>query len=209
MSETSQSLKSIFKQEQQNRGNDIIDEAQRLVNLYRHAESFGEEFMAKLDDMLLAASPEVQTALSDILGGQVVRQYCLFLKDRKMPKEEEQVEENAKDVSKQEGYLPKPTAAAPMVAGESGIDAAALEVIFQNFLKAHQEELTELLKAQSETMSTLLKRFDQNTHEVASHQTDRLINALQQETGKQKKYSDIIESTAQTPVLVPDETEGF
>ena len=206
MSESSQSLKSIFKQEQQNRGNDVIDEAQRLVNLYRHAEAFGEEFMAKLDDMLLAASPEVQTALSDILGGQVVRQYCLFLKDKKMPKEEKQVEE---EVSEQKGYLPKPTAATPMSAGESGIDPAALEVIFQNFLKAHQEELAELLKAQSETMSTLLKKFDQNTHEVASHQTDRLINALQQETGKQKRYSDIIESTGQTPVLVPDETEGF
>ena len=206
MSEASQSLKSVFKQEQQNRGNAVIDEAQRLVNLYRHAESFGEEFMAKLDDMLLTASPEVQTALSDILGGQVVRQYCLFLKDKKTPKEEKQTEEEAPE---QKGYLPEPTIAAPTLTGESGIDPAALEMIFQNFLKAHQEELAELLKAQSETMSTLLKRFDQNTHEVASHQTDRLINALQQETGKQKKYSDIIESTGQTPVLVPDETEGF
>ena len=81
--------------------------------------------------------------------------------------------------------------------------------LFKNFLKSHQSELEELLKAQSETIATLLKRLDQNTYEVASHQTDRLIDALQQEVGKQKKYSDIIESTGQTPVLVPDEMEGF
>ena len=205
MSEENKSFKELFKQEQQNRGNAVIDEAQRLVNLYRHAESFGEEFMPELDKMLLAASPEVQTALSDILGGQVVRQYCMFLKDKKSSNHEEEQPDQEKEVVPK-GYLPEPTATLTG-AGGSGMDTAAFEVLFQNFLKAHQEELTQLMKTQSETMSTLLKRFDQNTHEVASHQTDRLINALQQEVGKQKSYSDIIESTGQTPVLVPDETE--
>ena len=203
MSEQNKSFKEIFKQEQQNRSNDVVDEAQRLVNLYRHAEAFGEEFMTELDEMLLTTSPEVQTALSGILGGQVVRQYCLFLKDKKMPQETKQVEQKTEAVPK--GYLPDPTTV--LTSGGAGFDSSAFEMLFQNFLKAHQEELTQLLKTQSETMSTLMKRFDQNTHEVASHQTDRLINALQQEVGKQKKYSDIIESSGQTPVLVPDETE--
>ena len=84
-----------------------------------------------------------------------------------------------------------------------------IEALLKGFLTVHQQELNELIKAQSETLDTVLKRIDQNTHEVASHQTDRLINAIQKETGKQKKYADVIESGTQKPVLVPDETEGF
>jgi len=195
MSELNKSFKDIFKQEQKNRGDEVIEEAQRLVNLYRHAEAFGEEFMAKLDEMLLDASPEVQTALSNILGGQVVRQYCLFLKDKKRPKEKQSDEKE--EVLQQKGYLPKPTATESAPAGGSNTDSAALEMF------------AELLKSQSETTSALLKRFDQHTHEMTPHQTEQLINALKQESGKQKSYSDIIESTGQTPVLVPDEMEGF
>ena len=207
MSVQKQSLKSAFIKEQQNRTDNVVEEAQRLVNLYNHAEAFGEDFMSNLDEMLLAASPEVQTALSNILGGQIVRQYCLFLKEKTGQKEDEKVSEENEEI-KREGYLPKPDEEA-MAIGGSTVGSGDLDALFKNFLKAHQTELEQLLKAQSETISTLLKRFDQNTHEVASHQTDRLIDALQQEVGKQKSYSDIIESTGQTPVLVPDEMEGF
>ena len=207
MSVQKQSLKSTFIKEQQNRTDNVVEEAQRLVNLYHHAEAFGEDFMGKLDEMLLAASPEVQTALSNILGGQIVRQYCLFLKEKTEQKENKKVNEENEEI-KREGYLPKPDEELTAVSGSS-IGSGDLDALFKNFLKAHQTELEQLLKAQSETISTLLKRFDQNTHEVASHQTDRLIDALQQEVGKQKSYSDIIESTGQTPVLVPDEMEGF
>ena len=212
MTDEKTSFRKAFIQEQQNHVDDVAEEAQRLVNLYRHADAFGDDFMPKVDEMLLAASPEVLTAMSNILGGQVVRRYCSYLKEKTMP-EEQRIEKTEKiEKPVQKGYLPDPEKeilSFPTTGAGSGIDAGVLDILFKKFLEAHQEELSQLLKEQTETMSNLLQRFDKNTHEMASHQTDRLIDALQQEAGKQKQYADVIESTAQTPVLVPDEMEGF
>ena len=202
MEKRTQSYRSAFIEEQKTHVDTVLEEAQRLVNLYRHADSFGEDFKVQLDQMLLSAPLEVQTALSDILGGQIVRQYCTYLKERTMPKDVP--EQKAEKPVQQQGYLPSPE---ETVAPQGNTENVA--EVLKEFLAAHQQELNKLLKAQSENLNTILGRVNQNTHEMALHQTDRLINAIQQETGKQKKYADVIEAGPQTPVLVPDETEGF
>ena len=214
MNSQNQSLKNTFIQEQENKTDVVMEEAQRFVNLFRHSDAFGEEFMTTLDKELLAISPEVEVALSHIQGGEVVRKYCAFLKDKNKIQTETTDSENTNDnplIS--EGYLPSPeydkkveTVNTPSMPERENADA--LENLFKTFLQAHKTELEQLLKTQSDTLTTLLQRMDQNTLNVATHQTDRLINAIQNE-GNQPKYSDIIETTNQTPVLVPDEMEGF
>ena len=199
---STQSFRSTFIEEQKIHTDTVIEEAQRLVNLYRHADSFGKDFMVRLDQMLLSAPAEVQTALSDILGGQIVRRYCTYLKERTMPKNDPNPEE--KQPLPQQGYLPDPNETSPSAQGT----ASDIESLLKSFLTAHKQELNDLLKAQSDHLETILGRFNQNAHEVATRQTDRLINTIQQEAG-QKKYADMIEASPQTPVLVPDETEGF
>ena len=210
METQNQSFRSAFIEEQRTHVDTVIEEAQRLVNLYRHADAFGEEFMPKLDQMLLSATPEVQTALSDILGGQVVRQYCTYLKEHTMPQQEQPTDSEDQSLKPQQGYLPTPDGdLGQYFDGGETSSTSGIESLLKQFLTAHQQELNEILKAQSENLTTVLGKIDQNTHEVASHQTDRLINVIQQEAGKQKKYADVIEAGPQSPVLVPDETEGF
>ena len=199
-----QSLRNTFIEEQKIHTDTVLEEAQRLVNLYRHADSFGQDFAEQLDQMILSASSEVQTALSDILGGKVVRQYCSYLKERTTPQNasDQNTEQNP---IPQQGYLPNPEESPTIPLQETGSN---VEALLESFLAVHKQELAELLKAQSDHLTTILGRFNQNAHEVAAHQTDRLINTIQQEAG-QKKYADVIEASPQTPVLVPDETEGF
>ena len=205
MEKQTKSYRSAFIEEQKTHVDTVLEEAQRLVNLYRHADSFGEDFKVQLDQMLLSAPMEVQTALSDILGGQVVRQYCAYLKERVAPEQPANQKSDEKKSVIQQGYLPSPEEANATIGGNAG----NVEGMLKEFFEAHQQALKELLKVQSENLTNILGRVNQNTHEMALNQTDRLINAIQQEKGKQKKYADVIEAGVQTPVLVPDETEGF
>ena len=201
-----QSLRSAFIEEQKTHTDTVIEEAQRLVNLYRHADAFGEDFMGRLDQMLLSASPEVQTALSDILGGQIVRKYCAYIKERLAPQMAVEDKPEEKVIPKR-GYLPEPDEVS--VGGSQGNAGGNIDALLDGFLSAHREELKELLKAQSDNLATILERLDKGGHEGVGRSTDRLVNTIQQETGNQKKYADVIEASVQTPVLVPDETEGF
>ena len=214
MNSQNQSLKNIFIQERENKTDVVLEEAQRLVNLYRHSESFGEDFIKTLDEQLLAIPPEVEVALSHIQGGEIVRKYCLFLKDRNKPQaEKDETGETDETIDVVEGYLPSPEFDKKIELNGVSSDikqnqSETLENLFQTFLQAHKTELEQLLKMQSDTLSGILQKMDQTTQSVATHQTDRLINAIQNENSQQK-YSDIIESTNQTPVLVPDDMEGF
>jgi len=214
----SSSLKAAFAREKENRVDKVMEEAQRLVNLYHHSDEFGNEFSAQLDDMLLTSSPEVQAAIQNILGGSDTQKYIDFLKNKKSEVNTDNTDPNAEaSATAQTGYLPSPAEDEPMPMTTSlsapdgnGVNMAVIEALFKNFACTHQTELEHLLQAQTETLSQVMQRLDKNTHEVANHQTNRLINAIKQEAEKQGEYSDVIDETSsQTPVLVPDEMEGF
>ena len=205
METQAQSFRSSFIEEQKTHVDTVIEEAQRLVNLYRHADAFGEEFMPKLDQMLLSATPEVQMALSDILGGQIVRRYCAYLKEKTAPQKAVEEDTTDKRLAPEQGYLPQPDDSLKVDALKDG----NIEALLKEFLTAHQQELSELLKVQSENLTAVLGKMDQNTHESGLNPTDHLMNTIRQESGQQRKYADVIEAGSQSPVLVPDETEGF
>lgn len=211
-----QSCREAFNLQQQQRVDVAMVEAQRLVNMYRHIDSFGPDFTAQLDALLLEMGPDVQMALSNIQGGGVVRRYYDFLKEQN-PTIATRIDNLEQKKVEQVGYLPPPEEDLPSSSGNSvgttvaagGVNLAQLEAILKNLVATHQTELNTVVKSQTEALANLMQRLDQNAHEMATHQTDRLINALQHETVKQTQYADIIEAPDQMPVLVPDDMEGF
>ena len=106
MSETKETFLSSFKKQRQTQVDEVAEYAQRLVNLYRHVNSFNGDFPQELDEMLLSLSPEVLGALTNFVGGSTVRQYYDYLKAKKNPKNTETDTQNQKD--EQTGYLPSP-----------------------------------------------------------------------------------------------------
>ena len=68
-----------FLKQRNNKTNEAMQEAQRLVNLYRVLNDFGADFVDQYNVMLKSASDEVQMALKALVGGQEVRQYLEFL----------------------------------------------------------------------------------------------------------------------------------
>lgn len=205
------SMRSAFIKKKEEQSDKVLIEAQRLVNLYRNINAFPEEFHTELDQTLLHTSSEVQSTLTRIVGGAEVRRYLDFLKENKVHSDLSTDTEEDNDPHPVIGYLPEPendinlsfVNEVPLTQNSTSID---MEKVIKNLTDSRQSELEKLLKAQTETLTQLLKQMDQNRQELAGHQTDRLINALHQDTQKRDKYSDIIETA---PVLVPDETEGF
>ncbi len=118
-------LDAFLKQRAKRQNNTVI-EARRLVNLYRHLSLFGTDYLEKYNAMLMAATPEVQMALSDIIGGTIVRQYLEFLKGRAKQFNGDDIisEEEAKDAYQyrhEESYLPSPDELTPFVfSGSTG-----------------------------------------------------------------------------------------
>ena len=211
------SLRKEFIQKKEDQSDKVLEEAQRLVNLYRHSQSFPPEFHEELDKQLAQTSFEVQAALPRIVGGDEIRNYIDFLK-MNISETSKASDETNEDTTQSSfnGYLPDPTDDIPLSSeklpsfSDSGMAAETsqnLRKLVEELTSAKQSELEKLIQIQTETLSKLLRQLDQNRQELAGHQTDRLINALNQKEVEKKKYSDIIE--AETPVFIPDETEGF
>lgn len=219
MTETDTSLISSFTRQRRAQGDDVLEQAQKLVNLYRCLSVLPKGFSQQLDEMLLAASPEVQTALSDIVGGSIVRQYLDYLKDKTNPHTDHQTEQKPEASVYPTGYLPTPDADIPIssdavaekhTTGTEKTNVAALENLFKSFLVSHQEEMEKILNAQTRTLVQLMQRLDQQAQHTAHEQTDRLADLIKEKTAKQ--YSDVIETAAGTPPAVPfvsDDGEGF
>lgn len=205
------SMRSAFIKKKEEQSDQVLIEAQRLVNLYRNINTFPAEFHTEVDQTLLHASSEVQTTLTRIVGGEEVRRYLDFLKENKTYSDMSTDTKEDDTLHPISGYLPDPeddiiysfSSGMPQPQISNTVD---IEKIIKNLTDSRQAELEKLLQVQTETLTNLLKQMDQSRQELAGHQTDRLINALHKDNQKQDKYSDIIEAS---PVLVPDETEGF
>jgi len=203
------SLTQDFRQAQE-QNDAIMEEAQRLVNLYRQVGVLGDAFSAELDQKLLNISPEVMTALGNIFGGQIVRQYCLYLREKSGLADSDKPKDSPE--MKQTGYLPTPDKDLPVFdlpatagqGGASGADLSALAGLFQSFLATHQTELEQILNKQTDTLTQLLQQFDRHTNAVA--------DAIKHESQQHNKYSEVIETAADAQPMTPfvsDDMEGF
>lgn len=166
MTETSIKKTSVleaFLKQREKRQNDTGIQAQKLVNLYRHLALFGDDFLATYNKMLLETSPEVQLALSDVMGGTVVRQYLDFLKTKQQKPEEEQGLEEKVSYVLEESYLPSPDTVQPyqtgaatvgIPVGDSGNSEAAL--------KSQSVFLEQALSKQTDFLGQALTQMQEN-----------------------------------------------
>ena len=94
-----------FLQQRNSKGNATMQEAQKLVNLYRLLSFLGENFVDEYNAMLLNVSDEVLMTLNAIVGGQEVRQYFDFLTQ---DKRKEEMSDESETLSQNKGWLPSP-----------------------------------------------------------------------------------------------------
>lgn len=170
-----------FLKQRDSKTNASMQEAQRLVNLYRVLSVFGADFVDQYNTMLLNATDDVQMALNALIGGQEVRQYLEFL-------HQEQNENNEDDSSDktgtQMGWLPPPEEE-ELPTGNKGTTNSDLA----SFMKAEEEKFAKMIAALREEQETAMK-----------HLSDQLSTTLQAQTTKKAPsegtslaYSEIIE----------------
>jgi len=172
-----------FLKKRNSKTNVAMQEAQRLVNLYRVLGTFGSDFVDEYNVMLLNSSDEVQMALNALVSGQEVRQYLEFL---------QQEENGGDDAEKKEkvlqtGWLPTPEeemAQAQPVAAERGVSNAE----WVAFMKEEEEKIAKVISSLREEQEMVLKNL-----------SDQLTSTLQIRPGGSPKaqapedYSEIIE----------------
>lgn len=158
-----------FLKQRAKRQNSAAVEAKRLVNLYRQLSLFGDDFLDTYNDMLLAATPEVQMALPDIVGGTVVRQYLEFLKGRSKQNDTDNdiSEEDAVDAYQYrhaESYLPTPDEVPPFSMNTPIYQAGGGETnsVDATVLTAQMTAFERALEQQNAFLTQALAQLQQN-----------------------------------------------
>lgn len=197
----SASTLSQFVAETQTKKDEVMVEAQRLINLYRQLSVLGDDFVPKFDAMLLSASPEVHLALSSLSSGDSVRTYLKFLQDKQggHVATDEQAEEES-ETQQIEGYLPSPDdvtpfsfaqPVAPVAVEGGGVSADVLTVTLKTLIDNQekrnalfQESLKEMkeIAAQKSTavgeggISFDLEQFQQGQRELLNQTVEKITS---------------------------------
>ena len=102
-------LLQAFKERKRTKDNLDVQEAKRLVNLYRSLHCFGPEFVEKYNQLLLNSTPGVRRLFGTFMGGQEVRDYFEFLQKNAHDSGQKLSGEAFDSGSQIKGYLPEPT----------------------------------------------------------------------------------------------------
>ena len=173
-----------FLKQRNNKTNEAMQEAQRLINLYRVLGAFGSDFVDQYNVMLLNASSEVQMALNALVGGQEVRQYLEFLQRE----ENGGSDDEKKEKIQQTGWLPSPEeelAASPVADPEKSIDNPDWLAL----MKAEEEKVAHLIASLKKEQEVALKNLsDQLSSTLKARQ-----GSVESKTQEPESYSEIIE----------------
>ena len=176
-----------FLQRRSNKTNVALQEAQKLVNLYRVLNEFGPNFVDQYNSMLLNSSDEVQMALKGLVAGEEVRQYLDYIKE----KVEKPESSNGKLAGSMQptGYLPSPEDEVVANVGTGSDGAFISRPEWQEFLQKQEE--------QWKTLVTELKEEQQRTLTQLADQLSVVQKAkpVAQSISQADSYSEIIEET--------------
>ncbi|MBQ4472325.1 MAG: hypothetical protein II942_03695 [Alphaproteobacteria bacterium] len=143
-----------FLAQRNSKTNVTLQEAQKLINLYRVLNVFGPDFMEEYNAKLLNISDEVNAALSALVGGLEVRQYIEFLKAQN------HVVESDEESGSKRGYLPDPTAD---IGGSAGGSVPTGDFVsradFEAFVNNQNEKLKALMDQLKAEQSAVLSRL--------------------------------------------------
>ena len=173
-----------FLKQRNSKTNVAMQEAQRLVNLYRVLNDFGSDFVDEYNVMLKNSSDEVQMALKALVGGQEVRQYLEFLESEE---NKEQNDNDSINPSQQVGWLPSPETEVVKSNASGGVSADA----WQAFVKQQDEKLaqiaSELRAEQTEALTRMMNQLS------SSLQAQKPATSVPPPKPVQSEYSEIIE----------------
>ncbi len=153
---------------------DMEQEAQRLVNLFRHLSVFGDDFIETFNHQLLSAPKEVIMLLPTIVGGSLVRQYAEYL-SRQMGLTTENREDTVLSQG-DDGYLPGPENDIPFVtAMAAGVTPAAVGTApTTDTIDAVQK----IIETQGQLFADTLEKITTQTRESAVQQTAEIARLL-------------------------------
>ena len=142
--------------------NDVLIEAQRLINLYRQLNVLGKDFVPIFDKMLLSSKPDVQLALSSLSSGDTVRQYLKFLQGRLNKNSDQEQQENNSISEDAASYLPSPDEVLPFQMTPSVVMAGSAEnegiSIQSDVLSAFVKSVSEVQQKSIEQQNAFLKQ---------------------------------------------------
>ena len=183
-------LKSFLKNKNA-KANVAMQQAQKMVNLYRSLDDLGDDFVDQFNAELLGLSENAELMLNALIGGNEVRQYLDYLRHTNTSDNDENQDESSISIQTQ-GYLPGPEQDI-----EEGSDSAYVSrVDFEKF-KAEQADLVrhlseQLLNHQAQALAEAIKQLYPNAdanqsgkpHQSGSPYTERYTSS---------EYSEIIE----------------
>ena len=177
-------LHSFLKQ-RNNKTSVAMQEAQRLVNLYRVLNEFGPDFVTQYNQMLLASSDEVQMSMKALVGGHEVRQYLEFLQSEGQKTEEDETVAAPQQV----GWLPSPEED-EKINDKDGLDHPS-GWDWDRFKQEQSEKMAqmmdELRREQNEALTRLMNQLS------SSLQVQKRSSESVPSPKLQTEYSEIIE----------------
>ena len=170
-----------FLKKRDSKTNASIQEAQRLINLYRILNVFGPDFVDQYNNMLLNASDEVQMALNALIAGQEVRQYLEFLRQDQTGGDGEVSSDKGVP---QTGWLPSPEEELPAKSekGESNPEWTA-------FMKAEEEKISKMIATLKEEQELAMKHLSDQLSSTLKTRSSQTVST----SGVPEDYSEIIE----------------
>lgn len=181
MAGTSKNLLEKFKAKQSEKDTALLQEARRLVNLYRSISCFGDDFVDQYNKMLLNVQPNIRRLLRNFMGGEEVESYLQFLEQNIHLSQNGSEHKNEMNTLQTKGYLPDPS-----MDERGGIQKGKITVS-----ESEWEEMKEQKKALLEQTQMLLKRLERLEQNISG--TKRPLNT----PSSYENYSEIIEESGE------------
>ena len=182
-----------FLDNKNTKANTALLQAQKMVNLYRALDDFGEEFVNQFNSELLEISENSELMLNALIGGNEVRQYLDYL--RHTNTSDKDVEQGDDQVVQPQGYLPGPEQDVDEK-GDPKSSNYVSQVDFEKF-KAEQADLMrqlseQLLTHQAQALAQAIKQLYPNL-ENSQQTKPRATGSPYTERYTSSEYSEIIE----------------
>ena len=184
MSEATQLLLQRFKAKKTEKDSTSLQEARRLVNVYRSLSCFGDAFIDKYNDMLLHVEPNVRRLFGTFMGGKEVEDYLEFLEENAHLSVSEKGQNKTVGVSQTKGYLPNPDSDDTATLKKDGTIA-----ITEQEWKEMKAQNAALAKKTQDLLNIVTKLEEKNGSQVS------VGRASMTKSSPFERYSEILEDT--------------
>jgi hypothetical protein len=182
-----------FLDNKNTKANTAMQQAQKMVNLYRSLDDFGEDFVDQFNKELLEISENAELMLNALIGGNEVRQYLDYLRHTNTVDNDAE-QGDASVIPPTQGYLPGPEQDGSDDEVKSSAYVSQLD--FEKF-KTEQADLMrqlseQLLTHQAQALAQAIKQLYPNSENLQQTKS-RATGTPYTERYTSSEYSEIIE----------------